>query len=103
MFEDHRLQNLLCTRCDERVARYLSSGELIEHYLDHQKWFGDVTEAVRTSPDSCYPSRPVSSELPKIVNDHNWISGDALLARQVDEEARAKLIKLQSEFREGRT
>ncbi|KAG8924480.1 hypothetical protein FRC01_011444 [Tulasnella sp. 417] len=45
-----------------------------EHYLNQQKWFDDVTKAVRYSPTSCYPSRGVNGKLPKIVNDHDWIS-----------------------------
>ncbi|KIO33108.1 hypothetical protein M407DRAFT_17974 [Tulasnella calospora MUT 4182] len=97
-------KNLLCTRCDERVARYMSLNEMIEHYLQAQTWFDNVTEAIRTSPDACYPSRTVKSELPKIVNDHDWASRDALLVRQDDKETKDAVLKLQSDFRkEGLT
>ncbi|KAG8945213.1 hypothetical protein FRC04_001119 [Tulasnella sp. 424] len=97
--EDQNQKTLLCTRCPEKTAKYMTFHELIEHYLDVKKWFDDVTEAVRTQPDSCYPSRAVNSELPKIVNDHDWISSDALLVRQDDEETRNTVLELQKAFR----
>ncbi|KAG8959092.1 hypothetical protein FRC00_001970, partial [Tulasnella sp. 408] len=76
----------------------------IEHYLDVQKWFDNVTEAVRTSPDGCYPSRAVNSELPKIVNDHDWMSRDAPLVRQDDKETKEAVLELQRDFKkEGLT
>ncbi|KIO33107.1 hypothetical protein M407DRAFT_17973 [Tulasnella calospora MUT 4182] len=99
VINDQSQENFLCTRCDERVARYMSFGELIEHYLSVQQWFDDVTDAVRNSPDSCYPSRAEKSELPKIVNDHDWLARDALLVRQDDEEARQAVLKMQRDFR----
>ncbi|KAG8969353.1 hypothetical protein FRC05_001092 [Tulasnella sp. 425] len=97
--EDQKRKTYLCTKCHEKTAKYMSVPELIAHYLNVQKWFGDVTEAVRTQPDSCYPSRAVNSELPKIVNDHDWISSDALLVRQDDEETRKTVLELQKAFR----
>lgn len=99
VFEDHSQKAFLCTRCDERVARYMGLDELIEHYLDHQIWFNDVTDAVRTSPDSCYPPQAVNTGLPRIVNDHDWASRDELLARQDDKETKEAILKLQSDFR----
>ncbi|KAG9040897.1 hypothetical protein FS837_012966 [Tulasnella sp. UAMH 9824] len=95
VFED---QNLLCIRCDERIARYMSLDELIDHYLDHQKWFDDVTEAVRTWPNSCYPPQAANTELPKFVNDHDWVSRDGLLARQDDQETKEAVLMLQRNF-----
>ncbi|KAG8895516.1 hypothetical protein FRC00_007362, partial [Tulasnella sp. 408] len=92
-------RNLLCTRCDERIATYMTLTELITHYLDTRKWFRSATEAVQTSPDSCYPARAVDSELPKIINDHDWIGSPISLARQDDKEKREEVLKLQTEFR----
>ncbi|KAG9040346.1 hypothetical protein FS837_000762 [Tulasnella sp. UAMH 9824] len=99
--EDQSQKDFLCTRCDKRVARYMTFGELIQHYLDHQKWFENVTEAVQNSPDSCYPSWPVDNELPTIVNDHDWIYRDELLVRKDDYRTRDEVIKLQKEFLKG--
>ncbi|KAG9040632.1 hypothetical protein FS837_000378 [Tulasnella sp. UAMH 9824] len=104
IINDQNQKNYLCARCDEKIAKYMTFTELIEHYLDAQKWFDDVTEAVRTSPDGCYPSRAANSELPKIVNDHDWISRDAWLVRQDDEETKEAVLKLQRDFiKEGLT
>ncbi|KAG8969351.1 hypothetical protein FRC05_001090 [Tulasnella sp. 425] len=97
--EDQNQKTFLCTRCDERTAKHMNFTELIEHYLNVKKWFDEVTEAVRTQPDSCYPSRAVNSGLPKIVNDHDWISNDALLVRQDDEETKKTVLELQKAFR----
>ncbi|KIO33095.1 hypothetical protein M407DRAFT_17962 [Tulasnella calospora MUT 4182] len=99
VLEDQNQKKFLCTRCDESVARYMDLNDLIEHYLDHQKWFDDVKKAVRDSPDSCYPFQAVNSELPKIVNDHDWVSHDALLARQDNKERKEAVLKLQRSFR----
>lgn len=99
--EDQSQKDFLCTRCDQRVARYMTFGELIEHYLDHQKWFENVTEAVQNSPDFCYPSLHVKNELPTIVNDHDWISREELLVRKDDYKTRDEVIKLQKDFLEG--
>ncbi|KAG8945207.1 hypothetical protein FRC04_001113 [Tulasnella sp. 424] len=97
--EDQNQKTYLCTKCHEKTAKYMTLPELIEHYLDVKKWFDSVTEAIRTQPDACYPSRTVKSELPKIVNDHDWLSSDALLVRQDDEEARKTVLELQKAFR----
>ncbi|KAG8894075.1 hypothetical protein FRC00_009581, partial [Tulasnella sp. 408] len=101
VFEDPTRKNFLCTRCDESVARYMGFGELIEHYLDHAKRFNDVTEAVRTSPDSRYQPQAVNTELPRIVNDHDWVSRDGLLARQDDNETKEAVLKSQGNFLTG--
>ncbi|KAG9040896.1 hypothetical protein FS837_012965 [Tulasnella sp. UAMH 9824] len=101
VFEDQAQKTFLCTRCDERVARYMALDELIDHYLGHQKWFDNVTDAVRSSPDSCYPPQAVNTELPKILNDHDWVSRDELLARQDDKQTREAVLKLQSHFLKG--
>ncbi|KAG8924481.1 hypothetical protein FRC01_011445, partial [Tulasnella sp. 417] len=98
VFEEGDQKNLLCTRCDESTARYMDLNELISHYIQHQKWFSGATEAVRTSPDSCYPSRAVTGELPKIVNDHDWVSRDGLLARQDDSEMKEAVMNSQINF-----
>ncbi|KAG9026615.1 hypothetical protein FS837_004562 [Tulasnella sp. UAMH 9824] len=101
---DQTQKNYLCTRCDEKIAPYMNFTELVEHYLDVQKWFDNVTEAVRTSPDNCYPSRTVNSQLPKIVNDHDWLSRDAPLVRQDDEKTKEAVLQLQRDFKkEGLT
>ncbi|KAG8930359.1 hypothetical protein FRC01_002890 [Tulasnella sp. 417] len=99
--EDQNEKNLLCTRCDERVAKYMSFDQMIEHFIESQTWFESVTESVRTSPEVCYPSRPVGSRLPKIVNDHDWTYCDALLVRQDDHETKETVLKLQSDFCKG--
>ncbi|KAG8958810.1 hypothetical protein FRC00_002256 [Tulasnella sp. 408] len=91
-------KSFLCTRCDERVAKYMSLTQMIDHFIGAQRWFENATEAVRKSPDSCYPSRTVNSQLPKIVNDHDWISRDALLVRQDDQQAKEAVFKLQRNF-----
>ncbi|KAG9040630.1 hypothetical protein FS837_000376 [Tulasnella sp. UAMH 9824] len=96
--EDQNEKNLLCTRCDERIAKYMSWNEMVDHFLAAQRWFEKVTEAVRKSPKACYPSRTVNSELPKIINDHDWASRDALLVRQDDEETKEAVLKLQDSF-----
>ncbi|KIO33106.1 hypothetical protein M407DRAFT_17972 [Tulasnella calospora MUT 4182] len=98
---DQSQKTFLCTRCDERVAKYMTFSELIGHYLEAQKWFNDVTEAVRKSPDSYYPSRTVNSQLPKIVNDHDWVSRDAVLVREDDNETRDTVLQLQVAFRKA--
>ncbi|KAG8957971.1 hypothetical protein FRC00_003248, partial [Tulasnella sp. 408] len=98
LVEDRDERNLLCTRCDERVATYRSFREMIDHFLETQRWFDNATHAVQISPDSCYPSRTVNSQLPKIVNDHDWISRDALLVRQDDQKVKEAVLKLQSNF-----
>ncbi|KAG9025739.1 hypothetical protein FS837_004835 [Tulasnella sp. UAMH 9824] len=92
-------KNLLCTLCDERVAKYMSFDEMIDHFLGAQTWFDNATEAVRKSPDYCYPSRTVRSELPTIINDHDWASRDALLVRRDDKETKEGVLKLQDSFR----
>ncbi|KAG8959091.1 hypothetical protein FRC00_001969 [Tulasnella sp. 408] len=99
LINDQNQKHNLCTRCDEKIATYMNFNELILHYLDVQKWFDDVTQAVRTSPDGCYPSRAVNSELPKIVNDHDWMSRDAPLVRQDDEVTKEAILKLQRDFK----
>ncbi|KAG8911502.1 hypothetical protein FRC00_006377, partial [Tulasnella sp. 408] len=96
--EDQNPRRYLCTRCDERVAKYMSFGELVEHYLKVKKWFDDVTEAVQTSPDDCYPSRTVGSQFPNIVNDHDWSSNHAVLVRKEDSETKDAVLKLQMDF-----
>ncbi|KAG8927602.1 hypothetical protein FRC00_002033 [Tulasnella sp. 408] len=104
LINDQNQRNYLCTRCDEKIATYMNFNELILHYLDIQKWFDNVTEAVRISPDGCYPSRAVNSELPKIVNDHDWMSRDAPLIRQDDEATKEAILMLQRDFKkEGLT
>ncbi|KAG9024409.1 hypothetical protein FS837_005382 [Tulasnella sp. UAMH 9824] len=95
---DQAKANLLCTRCDARVATYMCFNQLIDHFLEAQRWFDKATEAIRKAPDICYPSRTVSSQLPTIVNDHDWISRDALLVRQDDKKAKEALLRLQSDF-----
>ncbi|KAG9040631.1 hypothetical protein FS837_000377 [Tulasnella sp. UAMH 9824] len=97
--EDDNEKNLLCTRCDERVARYMSWNEMVNHFLAAQRWYENATEAVRKSLDACYPSRTVKSKLPKIVNDHAWTARNALLVRQDDEKTKEAVLKLQSNFR----
>ncbi|KAG8929352.1 hypothetical protein FRC00_001472 [Tulasnella sp. 408] len=101
IIKDQSQKNFLCTRCDERVARYMSFIDLVGHYLEAKKWFDGVTKAVRNSPDSCYPSRAVNSELPKIVNDHDWLSHDTLLVRQDDKETKDAVKQLQDDFRKA--
>ncbi|KAG8945211.1 hypothetical protein FRC04_001117 [Tulasnella sp. 424] len=97
--EDQNQKTYLCTRCHEKTAKYMTFPELIEHYLNVKRWFDNVTEAIRNPPDSRYPSRAVKKELPMIVNDHDWISSDALLVRQDDEETRKIVLELQKAFR----
>ncbi|KAG9021776.1 hypothetical protein FS837_006990 [Tulasnella sp. UAMH 9824] len=99
LIEDQDEKNLLCTMCDERVAIYMNFNEMIGHFLGARRWFENATDAIRMSPDSCYPSRTAKSELPKIINDHDWISRDGLLVRQDDQQAKDALVKLQSDFR----
>ncbi|KAG8924479.1 hypothetical protein FRC01_011443 [Tulasnella sp. 417] len=99
VFEDQEQKNFLCTRCDERVAKYMDLSDLTTHYLDNQKWFKDATAVVQTSPDACYPQRAANSELPKIVDDHDWVSGSALLARRDGEATKDAVLKLQRDFR----
>ncbi|KIO33097.1 hypothetical protein M407DRAFT_17964 [Tulasnella calospora MUT 4182] len=96
---DENQESLLCTVCDERVAKYMPLNKLIQHFLDVQRWFDNATEAVRTSPDVYYPNRAVQAELPKIVNDHDWTSLDGPLVRQDDEKTRDTVSKLQINFR----
>ncbi|KAG8927603.1 hypothetical protein FRC00_002034 [Tulasnella sp. 408] len=96
--DDQSQKNLLCTRCDERVAIYMSWNELVDHFREAQRWFEGVTEAVKKSPKSCYPSRPAKSKLPKIVDDHGWTGRDALLVRRDDQRTKEAVLKLQSEF-----
>ncbi|KAG8919267.1 hypothetical protein FRC00_011562, partial [Tulasnella sp. 408] len=97
--KDKQDKNLLCTRCDERVAQYMSFDEMIDHFLGAQWWFDNATETVRKSPDSCYPSRTVKSELPTIINDHDWVSRDASLVRQDDKETKEAVWNFQNSFR----
>ncbi|KAG8932685.1 hypothetical protein FRC00_014321 [Tulasnella sp. 408] len=96
--EDQNEKNLLCTRCDERIAKYMSWNELIDHFREAQRWFERATEAVKKSPTACYPSRTAKSKLPQIVNDHVWTGHSALLVRQDDEKTKAAVLKLQSDF-----
>ncbi|KAG8929354.1 hypothetical protein FRC00_001474 [Tulasnella sp. 408] len=99
---DQNQKNYLCTRCDENIATYMNFPELIEHYLEVQKWFDKVTEAVQISPDNCYPSRTVNSELPKIVNDHDRLSRAAPLVQQDDDKTQEAVLKLQRDFKKER-
>ncbi|KIO21254.1 hypothetical protein M407DRAFT_29132 [Tulasnella calospora MUT 4182] len=39
VIKDQSQKNFLCTSCDERVAKYMTFSDLIEHYLDFKKWF----------------------------------------------------------------
>ncbi|KAG9019069.1 hypothetical protein FRB90_006812 [Tulasnella sp. 427] len=85
----------LCRRCDERIAKYMDFGELIMHYLDANKWYNEVTDAIRTDPDKCYPSRTGNGELLRIINDHDWLSDDAAILRKDDEASRQAVLNSQ--------
>ncbi|KAG9019068.1 hypothetical protein FRB90_006811 [Tulasnella sp. 427] len=103
----------LCTRCDERTAKYMTFEELvfgtwrislrtkIEHYLNAKRWYEKATDAIRTNPDKCYPSRTVTSILPTIIDNHNWLSNNAGVARRDDQATKERVLQLQAEFRKA--
>lgn len=82
------LENLICARCDLRVAKYMSFSQIATHYMQGQRWFCAVKEATQTD-----------SNLHTFIDDHDWISNGTALVRQDNQESRASLELSQAGFR----
>ncbi|KAG8983703.1 hypothetical protein FRB90_005826 [Tulasnella sp. 427] len=96
--EEASEKEYLCTRCDERIAKYMTFEELITHYLDANTWYDQVTEAVRTNPETCHPQRALDNPLPTTINNHEWLSNDAQIVRKDAQATREAVLQLQTEF-----
>ncbi|KAG9019067.1 hypothetical protein FRB90_006810 [Tulasnella sp. 427] len=95
ILNDNQKKVYLCMRCDERVARYMTFSELDQAMVD------EATKAIRTQPDICYPARAVDSALPQVIDDHEWHSLDAPLARKDDQATIDSVLEGQTAFKKA--
>ncbi|KAG8937527.1 hypothetical protein FRC00_004504, partial [Tulasnella sp. 408] len=59
IFKDQSQKRFLCTRCDERVAKYMTFTGLVEHYLKAQNWHDKEPDLEKdTTTERIYSSNP---------------------------------------------
>ncbi|KAG9045712.1 hypothetical protein FS837_005799 [Tulasnella sp. UAMH 9824] len=90
-----------CTRCDERLAPYLTFPEMITHFLEKKAWF-DKASAAR---EKAFIEPSGSKDPPShstFVNDHDWnTEGDVIASDNPHEKGRITKAQNQLEAAYG--